>query len=70
MHITVDCQWLTTLLRAKEMQEQSLFPSAAKSVPLPTGRSLVNCWHQLLVEANHCEPFARQMEKPIQIPTC
>lgn len=66
----MDCQWLTTLLWGKEIEEQSLFPSAAKSVPLPMGRSPVNCWHQLLVEANHCEPFARHLEKPIQTPCC
>lgn len=47
-----------------------LFPSAAESVPLHMGRGLVNYWHQLLVEANHCEPFAGHVEKPIQTPCC
>lgn len=63
-------QFVTTLLSAGEEEEQPLFPSAASPIPSPAGSSLVNYGHQLLGKSNHCEPFARGVEKPIQTPHC
>lgn len=68
IYISRDYRCLTALVGAEEVKEQLLFPSAASPVPSPVGSNLVHYWHWLVGEANHCEPFARGMEKSIHTP--